>query len=682
MKIQFWKKWMAATVCMSMLVSGCGTDAGATRQGKTELQQEDSQQDAAEQEDVRQDVAQEDVQRERSSGDGEGRAVVMVYMVGSNLESEAGLASYDISEMIESDFDEENMDVLICTGGANEWWIEGVDSDVCDVYEIVDGGLDRVYRLKNANMGDENTLKEFINFSYANYDGEYYDLVMWDHGGGAVLGFGADENYGYDALSMSEISNGLRKTKFIADGNKFEWIGFDACLMGMIEVADMLSDYSNYLIASEEVEAGTGWEYSCLKTLSDGEHFDGVSAAEEIIDAFSKSSENTVGYRYDYTLACLDLSRVEDAVESFEALIVEAEEEVKSGGYSRIARKRDETKTFGKVSSTSFYDTIDMYDFAMNLMKFYPEQAEALQSALDDLVVYERSNVMDAHGVAVYFPYENQEYVDEWMTEYEKIGFSDTYISFLKTFTATLSGEQLAEWDITELEPEESEETEGEYYVQLTEDQAENYARAKFTVWEEDSEGSYICWLLSTDVTLADDGKLSSPFRGERFFLTDDSGVLVPCTALEIERTEEYSMYSISIMAARGNIGDGDFSFQSLEVHVRVDEEHPDGEIAGIYITQDEEDSLFPEKTYYTLEEGDAIYQFLFARDIVFNEDGSVAPFEEWESSSGIGAGFELSGDLQVVLMEPEEVSQYCCLFDVTDTQGNSYYTNPVYLEY
>lgn len=683
---KFWRKWIAATVCMSMFVSGCGTEMETTGRVTSNEVQEEVAQAESQQEGSQGDVIQQEgTQQERSRGGEDEHAVVMVYMVGSNLESEAGLATQDICEMIESDFDEENMDVLVCTGGANEWWIDGVDSDACEVYEVTADGLDKVYCLKNSNMGDENTLKEFINFTYDNYEGGYYDLIMWDHGGGAVLGFGADENYEYDALSMTEISRGLEKTKFIADGNKFEWIGFDACLMGMIEVADMLSEYSDYLIASEEVEAGTGWEYSCLKTLSDGEHFDGVSAAQEIIDAFSNTNESARGYHYDYTLACLDLSMVDEAVESFEALIMEAEEEVRQGGYSRIARQRDETKTFGKVSSESFYDTIDMYDLAMNLMKLYPEEAQALQESLDDLVVYEKSNVIDAHGVAVYFPYENKEYAEEWMAEYAEIGFSDEYVRFLEAFTATLSGEQIAEWDdITEMETMESEEVAGEYYVQLTEDQVENYARAKFSVWEKDGEAdTYICWLLSSDVTLSDDGKLSSPFQGERFFLTDDSGVLVPCTALEIERNDEYSMYSISIMVARGEIGDADFEFEAVEVHVRVDEEHPDGEIAGIYITQDpEEESLFPEKTYYTLEEGDAIYQFLFARDIVFNEDGSVAPFDEWESTSGTGGGFELSGDLQVVLMEPEEASEYCCLFSVTDTQGNSYYTNPVYLEY
>ena len=681
---QFWKKWIAVTVCMSMFVSGCGTEREITGREASDDVQEAPQENVAQQDEMQQEKPQQEPSQQGRETSGEDEnAVVMVYMVGSNLESEAGLATKDIREMIDSNFDEENMTVLICAGGAEEWWIEDVDNDACDVYEISDGNLNQVYRLKNANMGDENTLKEFINYTYANYEGEYYDLIMWDHGGGAVLGFGADENYKYDALSMSEISHGLEKTKFIADGNKFEWIGFDACLMGMIEVADVLSEYSNYMIASEEVEAGSGWQYSCLKELSDGEHFDGVSAAQEIIDAFSKSSESSSAYSYDYTLSCLDLGMVDNAVECFEALIMEAEQEVKQGGYSRIARQRDETKTFGKVDSNSFYDTIDMYDLAMNLMKLYPEEAAALQESLDELVVYEKSNVVDAHGVAVYFPYENKEYTKEWMEEYETIGFSEEYVSFLETFTATLSGEQIAEWDMTEVEPEESEEEVGEYYVQLTEEQAENYSRAKFSLWEKYEEDTYVCWLLSSDVTLSEDGKLSSPIQEKRFFLTDDSGELVPCIAMEIERNDEYSMYSISVIASReASDNANDVMFESFDIRVRVDAEHPDGQIAGIYSEVDEDESLFPEKPFYTLEEGDTIYQFLYEREITYNEDGSVAPFEEWIPYGDTGYGFELSGDLQVVLMEPEEVSEYCCLFNVTDTQGNTYYTNPIYLEY
>ena len=89
-----------------------------------------------------------------------------------------------------------------------------------------------------------------------------------DHGGGAIVGFGADENYGYESLSMVEMMMPFR-TKFYNDGNKFDWIGFDACLMGMLEVADVLSPYANYMIASEELEAGSGWNYLCLEYVAD-----------------------------------------------------------------------------------------------------------------------------------------------------------------------------------------------------------------------------------------------------------------------------------------------------------------------------------------------------------------------------------------------------------------------------
>lgn len=50
-----------------------------------------------------------------------------------------------------------------------------------------------------------------------------------------------------------------------------------------------------------------------------------------------------------------------------------------------------------------------------------------------------------------------------------------------------------------------------------------------------------------------------------------------------MERTEEYSLYSLSILVTRGQIGEEEFTSEAVQVHVRVDEEHPYGEIAGIY---------------------------------------------------------------------------------------------------
>lgn len=670
---------MALVLSACMLLMACGSSRAQTQEVQEVQNVQDVQESTQQEEEETDDVTG---QRQSENPD---KAVVMVYMVGSNLESEAGMASVDIAEIIASNFDSENMEVLICTGGANKWWIDEIPNDECAVFEVGSEGLELVYTLNNENMADASTLREFINYGYMNYSVGYYDLVLWNHGGGAVLGYGADENYDYDTLSLTEMEEAIKGTKLIADGKRFEWIGFDACLMGMLEVADMMSEYADYLIASEEVEAGTGWDYSCFQTLSDGAHFEGDVAAKEIITAYSDYYETEYEYIPDYTLSCLDLSKTDEVVTSLEQFVDVAAVELQEGGYSRIARLRDRTKTFGKVSEDSFYDTVDLYDLADKMRNLYPDEATRVQEAVKNMVVYQESNIRDAYGVAIYFPYSNKEYAEEWIDVYSTIGFSEDYTEFIASFTDTLSGEQLAHWDIQEKVPEESAEEIGQYYVQLSEEQTANFGHGRYSVWEEDREGTYICWTDSSDISLNENGVLSADFNGRRFFLMDDTGELHVCCATELERNEEYAKYSIPIILEQKIIkedGSEGWEHGPAYIHVKVDEEHPDGVIIGVYESPESDSTLFPNKEVIELEEGDGITPFLFARDIVFNEDGSVAPFEEWHISSGVAVGFTLEGDLAVTMQDTEPGTEYCFLFELHDTQGNYYITNPIYIEY
>ena len=54
-----------------------------------------------------------------------------------------------------------------------------------------------------------------------------------------MLGYGGDERYDYDSLSVTEMDEAFTNSLFISEGKKFEWVGFDACLMGMIEIAEL-----------------------------------------------------------------------------------------------------------------------------------------------------------------------------------------------------------------------------------------------------------------------------------------------------------------------------------------------------------------------------------------------------------------------------------------------------------
>ncbi len=97
-----------------------------------------------------------------------------------------------------------------------------------------------------------------------NYPAEQYDLILWNHGGGAFFGYGFDETTN-DSLTLDELDQAFADSPF-HDGNKLEFIGFDACLMANIETAHTLSPYANYMVASQESEPGSGWSDPSLPT--------------------------------------------------------------------------------------------------------------------------------------------------------------------------------------------------------------------------------------------------------------------------------------------------------------------------------------------------------------------------------------------------------------------------------
>lgn len=667
------KKSLILMLCFCLLPAGCGRQDARAMQQKTERESNGETQSEKEHKEERQE-------REASvSGSPSGKEVVMVYMVGSDLESEGGMATADIEEMQYSGFDEDEMTVLICTGGTSHWWTEEIPNDSCTVFEVKQDGLKEVYSLGEEDMAEPSTLSDFVNFAYQSYPAEDYGLVLWNHGGGAILGYGADEKYNYDTLSMPELNEALADTWMADDGKKFAWVGFDACLMGMIEVADVLSGYSEYMIASEEMEAGDGWNYEFLGAMSDGACYGGEDAAQCILDSYGSYYEENYKHVPEYTLSCMDLSKTDAVIEKLDNFVAVAENELKEGGYSKIAKIRDQTKTFGKVSENTFYDTVDLYDLCEKMETFYPTEAQELKTAISDCVVAQESNVPLTHGMAIYFPYENKQYVEKWLDIYSETGFSRNYVGFVKNFTATLSGQPISDWDMSETAPEEDEAEPGEYYVQLTEEQTNNLGHADYQLWAEDDgyPGTYILWMLSSDVSLSSDHKLSTNFNGKRFYLVDSSGEEIACCALEIESGDGYKKYEVPLMLWRNG---ADYP-ENVYAHIRVDEAHPDGELIGFYSEIDTDSTLFPTKNQVTLNPGDEVCAYLFARKIGFNEDGSVTPFDEWESNSGVGEWLTLSDDYTVRMQTPEEITNYCCLFRITDTQGNQYYTNPIYIE-
>ena len=192
-------------------------------------------------------------------GGGNDTVTIMIYMCGTDLESKSGMATSDLSEMAKAAISDK-VNILIYTGGCSGWRNNIMSSKVNQVYRLTNGGkFERLVPDDGSKvMTDPATLTAFINFCKKNFPASRNELIFWDHGGGSISGYGYDQKYpSAGAMSLAQINSALSKANM-----KFDFIGFDCCLMSTAENALMLSQYADYMIASEETEPGTGWYYT------------------------------------------------------------------------------------------------------------------------------------------------------------------------------------------------------------------------------------------------------------------------------------------------------------------------------------------------------------------------------------------------------------------------------------
>ena len=99
----------------------------------------------------------------------------------------------------------ENVNVVIQTGGAAVWQNEYMDPAKIQRWLYNSEGLQLLEEQDTANMGEAQTLYEFLAFANENYPADKVAVTFWNHGGGSVNGAAFDEIYGYDSLDLSEM---------------------------------------------------------------------------------------------------------------------------------------------------------------------------------------------------------------------------------------------------------------------------------------------------------------------------------------------------------------------------------------------------------------------------------------------------------------------------------------------
>ena len=239
---------------------------------------------------------------------------LMVYMVGSDMES---ATTKDILEM-KSVGSNSNVSILLETGGGdpqgNTNYKTMIDFKQIKRHKILNNGIQTLGNLGLQNMGDPRTLSNFIIWGMSEFPTKKYAIILWDHGSG-INGFGGDLVFDNDKLTLDEIKKAFQDARYVTN-KKFELIGFDACLMASIEVADRVNAFGNYMVSSEEIEPSWGWDYSSiLANLTKYPKQNGSSIGKTIADTFvSHSKTIAASQRFDaqkdVTLSVIDLTRV------------------------------------------------------------------------------------------------------------------------------------------------------------------------------------------------------------------------------------------------------------------------------------------------------------------------------------------------------------------------------------
>jgi clostripain len=280
--------------------------------------------------------------------------------------------------------------------------------------------------LGEVNMGDPAVLTSFIEWSIANYPAKRYALVLWNHGSGwrlkeidseAVKSICVDDESG-DELSMTELRSALNAAN-LSTGETLDIVGFDACLMQMVEVAyQVMGSASRPLVdmtvGSEETEPGDGWDYAAAlaaliadPTMTPAEL--GTQIVNDYVDSYSSS--------LDITQSAVDLDYMEalsTAVDSFAIAMTNA-----TGDWSAISTARSSAQEY------YYYYYIDLYHFAQlvnqdaTISQTVRDAASDVMTAVTNAVVAEghTASVGDSHGISIYYPETSGDYFSDYETD-------------------------------------------------------------------------------------------------------------------------------------------------------------------------------------------------------------------------------------------------------------------------
>lgn len=591
-----------------------------------------------------------------------GHSTVLVYMDGSDLESDYGAATVDLKEMeqavAKSDPTGEKIHIVIEAGGAAKWQHASMKPYRYGRFCITGKGTTSVTAMNMRDMGRADTLADFINYGTQSYPAEHYGLIFWNHGLGQIEGFGKDQNFEGSSLSFEDMKLGFEQSSF---EKAFDFIGMDACLMSNLELVSVLQGQTEYLIASEDLEPQDGYDYKWMERLVEEKEGYGRGIGKAILETYDDYYKDK---EYSYTLNLIDMSQYDRFHIQFDKVIEDLSlytMKQKDDSYKELSRIRSEVQGFGQNESKIFSEQVDLMDMiekmaeeGMCSLNFCQEMKEAYNQMIVSKVF--GGMVEEPSGISIYLPAGANRKIDKEISIYQKIDFCQNYKSFVENYFAYLMKNRGLIWH----EPTKRKE---KLIMEVPKEQLSDIADAYNTIYIKKGTISYMI-VADGDVTLDLSGYLIAPLENTFWGLKTEMLCLI-----EKYSSDDVTRYNAPILYKKAG-----GAWIECIMKIAFSDEMPDGMIEAI-----EPCELSKEK--YFLEEGDEIiplYPIYSMENIEASEE--ICHNNEYYKGNLIEmTDMEMGdGELEKIRIKDEKKLQYG--FIIRDTKMALY--NTVLVDY
>lgn len=612
--------------------------------------------------------------------------VVMIYMVGSNLESQSGLATRDLYDLDYNKLSKNNTKVILIAGGTTSWKNNYIDVNETSIYSLEESGFEKINARTKNNMGSAENLSYFLNYVYDNYKASKYNFIFWNHGGG-VDGSEYDD-FTNDHLMLIEMADAFSQSHF-KGRNKLETISFRTCLNSTIEVANIYKKYAKYLVASEEITIGSSAD-SALRFINDVNSDDSpIEFGKKQINVYKDVVSNTCNYSVvnqlqdeNYciksTYSITDLSKIDDISKNLSAFSYDLNSNL-SSSFKEYSKLRSNMKQYAE--DVIGYDMVDLYNLS-EVFNNYSQNGKKLRDSIDNAIVYNWTNTDFSHGLSIYFPYNAKLFLET----YDDISTTNNYTNLITNFYNLKEGIQISSYsNFSNMEGKtnvnKNDVSDANVELALTSEQAENMAKASYLVFADTNDGYYQVIYSGKDVKL-EDNKLKANIKSRLLRICDkeysDSSSWLIGTEKEIG--EDYvDLNTFFYLTNSKSIESPKLS--AATAIIRIDDEHENGYIRSVYFNSEsksssEKFSLFAPAVVKLTD-----YNFITvmsSRYKILDESGNYN--SDWiKTSNNVIEGTRFRTNM-IKLVKEDFSSEYdyYVVFRINDIANNSYYSKPI----